>query len=690
MTWSITNLILGALIGTWWRWPAYRRQMVWGVMFALPYIAIEAALSGSWERWGVSIGDRLQLVSSLTVAVLASSAILAAAYEGLINRWLTPQVHPARRLLWYVLSGPASVLVMLLLGVHVPIALATGGFISAVTLLIVNYRLVWDAMAAGLGMAVWYGCLGLLYGPRTSGDELHLVFDGRALGITVSGISLEHLLAVVGLGWLLGPLFAAVKQRRRPNHKLGSTTPVKMVLVTTAVLGLLAGAVWVTQEFILPSTVTVVQPSHTDRPYSAGGTIELMFSRPVERSAVQLTSTPEIPGSWKFSAPAFGRHGFRQATFTPDVTLLPGVSYAVRIDGLASSWGLTAQPIELTWTTPIVPDVESIVSIGPDGSAISDATRPTIQPCSAITVDLTSPSDASSEFTFSLTPGIPVVTTLALDRQTYTVHPANCLQANHSYLFRARRQTVVRDPVTSEIVAATEAETVFETALWVGPDPVPAGTAGLPPAQVLGVTASSVDVLQPVRRQKILNVRLDYQDRALSCEAAALKMALAAQRVSVSETAIMKRVGFDPTPRRNGVWGDPNRAFVGNINGRQNTTGYGVHWAPIALAGQHWRKTTVITNGKLTDLTEALNAGHAVVVWGTMGRAYRDQWKTPEGTTIRAWKGEHARTLIGYIGTPEKPTRFILNDPVNGRLTWTAATMSANWATFNNSAVVVQ
>src|SRR5207253_7301236 len=102
----------------------------------------------------------------------------------------------------------------------------------------------------------------------------------------------------------------------------------------------------------------------------------------------------------------------------------------------------------------------------------------------------------------------------------------------------------------------------------------------------------------------ILAIALDYQDKALSCEAASLKMALAAHGVSVSEDAIMDYVGYDPTPRGEDSWGDPDAAFVGSIIGRQNTTGYGVHWGPIARAANHWRSAKAFTGWSLSDVAQ--------------------------------------------------------------------------------------
>lgn len=188
----------------------------------------------------------------------------------------------------------------------------------------------------------------------------------------------------------------------------------------------------------------------------------------------------------------------------------------------------------------------------------------------------------------------------------------------------------------------------------------------------------------------VLPIALDYQDSPLSCEAAALKMALAGVGVKVTERQIMKIVGYDPTIRRKGVWGDPNRAFVGNIAGRQNTTGYGVHWDPIARAAKTWRNARVVKNITPAQIATELAAGHPVVIWGTMGAAYQDYWKTPSKKLIAAWKGEHARTVIGYSGTTTTPVSFVINDPIAGRQTWSTRHLTTNLASFQNHAVVIE
>lgn len=185
-------------------------------------------------------------------------------------------------------------------------------------------------------------------------------------------------------------------------------------------------------------------------------------------------------------------------------------------------------------------------------------------------------------------------------------------------------------------------------------------------------------------------VAIDFQDKALSCEAAALKMALAAKGVAVSETDIMNIVGYDPTPHVGDTWGDPYLAYVGDISGKQNTTGYGVYWDPIAKAGNAWRPSEAFTGWSIAQLTQELSQGNPVVVWGVYGNAYEDSWSTPAGKNIYAWKGEHTRTAIGYVGSKESPTQIILNDPIAGQIYWSRSRFAQDWGIFGNAGVVVR
>jgi uncharacterized protein YvpB len=186
-----------------------------------------------------------------------------------------------------------------------------------------------------------------------------------------------------------------------------------------------------------------------------------------------------------------------------------------------------------------------------------------------------------------------------------------------------------------------------------------------------------------------LNVPYHRQEHALSCEVASLKMALAGVGVNVPESELIQYLKFDPTPKQNGVWGDPYAGFVGDIDGKMSVTGYGVYWDPIAKLGLRYRRTQALTNGNLQELTSHLDQNHPIVVWGYFGAGNRNYWTTASGRPISAVHGEHARTLIGYVGSSTSPEQLILLDPIYGELYWDTARFMENWAALEYGAVVV-
>lgn len=193
---------------------------------------------------------------------------------------------------------------------------------------------------------------------------------------------------------------------------------------------------------------------------------------------------------------------------------------------------------------------------------------------------------------------------------------------------------------------------------------------------------------QTEESSKILNIPVYYQQHNLSCELASLKMALQFKSVNVTEDHLLSLI---PTraETRGATWADPDLYFVGDVNGRQNTTGYGVHAAPIAALARNYRSANVISGWTVQQLAETLSNDNPVVIWGTAGTAKKDSWTTPEGRTVSTWVGEHARTAIGFTGTVQNPTSFYINDPIFGRLKWTPAQLKANWGTFGNMGVEV-
>jgi len=197
---------------------------------------------------------------------------------------------------------------------------------------------------------------------------------------------------------------------------------------------------------------------------------------------------------------------------------------------------------------------------------------------------------------------------------------------------------------------------------------------------------------QPKPKITLINVAFDHQDYTLSCEAASLKMALAAKGKYVSENQIMEKVGYDGTQRNYNTWGDPYEYYVGDINGKMCTTGYGVYWEPLAKAASNWCPAEAISGWNLKGLLKEIEAGNPVVIWGALPvKNLTDcSWYTPEGKYVKAYKEAHVRLVVGFVGEIDNPSKIIINDPLSGRIYWSTSYFLTNWKTFGNSAVVVR
>src|SRR6266853_4510860 len=117
-----------------------------------------------------------------------------------------------------------------------------------------------------------------------------------------------------------------------------------------------------------------------------------------------------------------------------------------------------------------------------------------------------------------------------------------------------------------------------------------AARAAAPPSPIPVIAAPSPEP-SPRPTQRVLDVKLHLQEHSLTCEAAALKMALSYEGIVVDE---MTLVGYMTNDRRPAqfdaqghliAWGDPAQSFVGNPDGSiQRLTGYGVYFGPVANA----------------------------------------------------------------------------------------------------------
>ncbi|HET9782865.1 MAG TPA: C39 family peptidase [Candidatus Dormibacteraeota bacterium] len=252
-------------------------------------------------------------------------------------------------------------------------------------------------------------------------------------------------------------------------------------------------------------------------------------------------------------------------------------------------------------------------------------------------------------------------------------------------------------------------------ALFVGACGSPSGQASqsAPPAQATptnGPTAmpstnpQPTSSASPTPSTNVLDIPMDYQDHPLSCEAAALKMALTKEGIQASEDELLALMGRDDRAAvvdSNGRllhWGNPNVAYVGDPDGKlASFTGYGVYAAPVAKAAAAAGATVLVWGTNLppdrgkgiapATVYQALLEGHPVVAW--ISNTYHDiqlgSYTAFDGTTIWYTLTEHAVTLIGV-----RPDAVLINDPWFGQAWHSKAEFESAFHTFEEMAVIVE
>jgi uncharacterized protein YvpB len=190
----------------------------------------------------------------------------------------------------------------------------------------------------------------------------------------------------------------------------------------------------------------------------------------------------------------------------------------------------------------------------------------------------------------------------------------------------------------------------------------------------------------------VLPVPYYDQEHPVTCEISALRTALTYLGTNVTEQELVKKLKFSTTAGMSpfGIWGDPNQGFVGDVNGSiYEKTGYGVYEKPIADLASTYRPAHVLESPNLSKVIKEVKAGNPVIAWGILKDRKPIYWQTPEGKTVKAFGGEHARVVIGWSGRESSPDQIILVDPIYGLIRMDTSDFLEGWKLLDNRAVVV-
>jgi uncharacterized protein YvpB len=163
----------------------------------------------------------------------------------------------------------------------------------------------------------------------------------------------------------------------------------------------------------------------------------------------------------------------------------------------------------------------------------------------------------------------------------------------------------------------------------------------------------------------------------MACELSSLRMLLAFRGIAADDWGILMHLNYNPRPRdtASNTWDNPNVMYVGDVAGRPNTTGYGVHAGPLAQAGREFGRNTQAYFGVgAAWISSMIHSGNPVAFYSYSDAAPRaDGWNSPQGW-VNTMYPQHARVIYGVVGSASNPLGFWIHEPMNGSsFYWSAA-----------------
>lgn len=245
---------------------------------------------------------------------------------------------------------------------------------------------------------------------------------------------------------------------------------------------------------------------------------------------------------------------------------------------------------------------------------------------------------------------------------------------------------VYADGVRIEVLKPRQRRFGLPARVWVRRGParilvdVPQGPARRAVRQARAAHGTRVDV-PFVPFSSSIAIRPVRQLLHNNCETTSLSMLLTAAGVHVSQLRLQAQLPIspplDPEPVAGSTlfrWGDPERGFVGRVDG-SGQGGFGVYEPPIRrLAARYGVRLVDLHGRSLAAVRAAVLAGHPVLAWVGLAAGPYASWLTPSGREITVNWGEHAVVLVGAA-----QAGFLVNNPLSGREFWSNALFSYRW-----------
>jgi uncharacterized protein YvpB len=242
--------------------------------------------------------------------------------------------------------------------------------------------------------------------------------------------------------------------KKRPAtiwHKFKLLTLTALIIkVVFSVGGGLLAAYW-----LIPTpSIEQTNPLPQAQNFPTTSKIEIIFDRPVDRSLLQKTITPETPGRWVFEDSIYTTHLYRKLVFYPTLSLKTDTQYNIllsQIQNLTPSSKPTSYGFD--FKTQKSPKVVSVFPI---------SGQEEVEITSTIQITLDEANSNVSEFEFLFSPQIPFDKSLDQTKKVYTLTSKEGLKQGTKYTLSIKKTDVTLNLQDTMVTERGQMETEYE------------------------------------------------------------------------------------------------------------------------------------------------------------------------------------------------------------------------------------
>jgi uncharacterized protein YvpB len=227
-----------------------------------------------------------------------------------------------------------------------------------------------------------------------------------------------------------------------------------IVLAVFIKITVIGGGTLLTAYWLIPTpTVHTSTPAPDSSSFSPTNSIEILFDRPLKRTTLEKSISPDVPGRWVFENSLYATHLYRKLVFYPTYSLKPGTTYTITLSGIRNLMGISKPYThQFSFTTQEAP---SVLAVSPSHESLN------VENNAQVVVTLDHPNENISEFTFRFEPSLDFDVTLDTTKTKYTLTPANPFTPQTMYRLFVEKTDVIVNTEDGVVIEREPAQDVY-------------------------------------------------------------------------------------------------------------------------------------------------------------------------------------------------------------------------------------